>query len=437
MPPVQSAVATLRRGDEVVHIYTESLAVKILSKAGNHDYRRSPADVPVPEAGVLPKAQLAASSSLDAILQVFPELTGSASTSLATALRVRPVRDTLSGHAVRGIPLTKWIGYVASAADAGRHLSVGIIDEVIAELHHVMVPPVPLPIPLADTRQGLGLSTPLDSASREEIDFVWSHDPWANVCSRTCITRPSTSATTSSASLWAQWRPVAPGADARQGFSRSTPLDSASREEIDFVWSHDPWANGSSRTCNTWSSTSATTSSASLWALWRPGALGASNTLTNEITSSEEVESASEALAPRGISVLATSDESPQADVDTPAATYTALPATDASAADGTGGSLHRAEWADMMDSAESDMMDPVVTAAKVTVFEEMSHAEKAADPLFNVAVRKDSDGTTFYAVVDNIQVVKESRERLYLIRYSDGDVEHLTASQVVRYIVF
>jgi len=134
---------------------------------------------------------------------------------------------------------------------------------------------------------------------------------------------------------------------------------------------------------------------------------------------------------------LATSDESPQADVDTPAATYTALPATDASAADGTGGSLHRAEWADMMDSAESDMMDPVVTAAKVTVFEEMFHAEKAADPLFNVAVRKDSDGTTFYAVVDNIQVVKESRERLYLIRYSDGDVEHLTASQVVRYMVF
>ena len=374
MTPVQSAVATLRRGDEVVHIYTESLAVKILSKAGNHDYRRSPADVPVPEAGVLPKAQLAASSSLDAILQVFPELTGSASTSLATALRVRLVRDTLSGHAVRGIPLTKWIGYVASAADAGRHLSVSIIDEVIAELHHVMVPPVPLPIPLADTRQG---------------------------------------------------------------FSRSTPLDSASREEIDFVWSHDPWANGFSRTCNTWSSTSATTSSASLWALWRPGALGASNTLTNEITSSEEVESASEALAPRGISVLATSDESPQADVDTPAATHTALPATDASAADGTGGSLHRAEWADMMDSAESDMMDPVVTAAKVTVFEEMSHAEKAADPLFNVAVRKDSDGTTFYAVVDNIQVVKESRERLYLIRYSDGDVEHLTASQVVRYMVF
>ena len=116
--------------------------MKILSKAGNHDYRRSPADVPVPEAGVLPKAQLAASSSLDAILQVFPELTGSASTSLATALRVRPVRDTLSGHAVRGIPLTKWIGYIASAADAGRHLSVGIIDEVIAELHHVMVPPL-------------------------------------------------------------------------------------------------------------------------------------------------------------------------------------------------------------------------------------------------------------------------------------------------------
>ena len=90
-----------------------------------------------------------------------------------------------------------------------------------------------------------------------------------------------------------------------------------------------------------------------------------------------------------------------------------------------------------MMDSAESDMMDPVVTAAKVTVFEKMSHAEKAADPLFNVAVRKDSDGSTFYAVVENIEIVKESRERLYLIRYSDGDVEHLTASQVVRHMVF
>ena len=33
-----------------------------------------------------------------------------------------------------------------------------------------------------------------------------------------------------------------------------------------------------------------------------------------------------------------------------------------------------------------------------------------------------------------HVHVSRESRERLYLVRYSDGDIEHLTADQVQRW---
>lgn len=56
----------------------------------------------------------------------------------------------------------------------------------------------------------------------------------------------------------------------------------------------------------------------------------------------------------------------------------------------------------------------------------------KAADPLMGMKIRRLIDDQYFTGVVENSEKGQVSGERLYKVRYSDGDLEHLTAKQVM-----
>ena len=62
---------------------------------------------------------------------------------------------------------------------------------------------------------------------------------------------------------------------------------------------------------------------------------------------------------------------------------------------------------------------------------EEMHAADKLRDPLRGARIRRTIDGQAHAGRVEDIQVGKLSGERLYLIKYDDGDLEHLTADRV------
>ena len=61
---------------------------------------------------------------------------------------------------------------------------------------------------------------------------------------------------------------------------------------------------------------------------------------------------------------------------------------------------------------------------------EDVPAEEKQGDPWMGAKLRRTVDGTELDAVVDDIERGKVTGERLYRIRYADGDAEHLTALQ-------
>jgi len=62
---------------------------------------------------------------------------------------------------------------------------------------------------------------------------------------------------------------------------------------------------------------------------------------------------------------------------------------------------------------------------------EDLPTALKVADPLLHAKVRRQVEGACCVARVVNVERGRDTKELLYLIKYADGDVEHLTASQV------
>eukprot|EP00421_Protoceratium_reticulatum_P051274 CAMPEP_0168440988 /NCGR_PEP_ID=MMETSP0228-20121227/43255_1 /TAXON_ID=133427 /ORGANISM="Protoceratium reticulatum, Strain CCCM 535 (=CCMP 1889)" /LENGTH=243 /DNA_ID=CAMNT_0008455293 /DNA_START=52 /DNA_END=779 /DNA_ORIENTATION=+ len=62
---------------------------------------------------------------------------------------------------------------------------------------------------------------------------------------------------------------------------------------------------------------------------------------------------------------------------------------------------------------------------------EDLPEAEKQADPLRHARISRMVDGTQHEGEVEDIECGKITRERLYRIKYTDGDLEHLTAAQV------
>ena len=57
--------------------------------------------------------------------------------------------------------------------------------------------------------------------------------------------------------------------------------------------------------------------------------------------------------------------------------------------------------------------------------------AEKDADVLRRASIERVLKGCVYHGTVEDIEQGKDTGERLYLIRYTDGDTEHLTADQV------
>eukprot|EP00933_Yihiella_yeosuensis_P054260 TRINITY_DN5265_c0_g5_i1.p1 TRINITY_DN5265_c0_g5~~TRINITY_DN5265_c0_g5_i1.p1 ORF type:complete len:420 (+),score=76.92 TRINITY_DN5265_c0_g5_i1:160-1419(+) len=62
---------------------------------------------------------------------------------------------------------------------------------------------------------------------------------------------------------------------------------------------------------------------------------------------------------------------------------------------------------------------------------EDLPEAEKRADPLRHAKIRRVVGDRTFMGKVEDIEVGQISRERLYRIRYEDGDLEHITEAEV------
>ena len=62
---------------------------------------------------------------------------------------------------------------------------------------------------------------------------------------------------------------------------------------------------------------------------------------------------------------------------------------------------------------------------------ERLAEAERLADPFLHAQLCRLHRGSWFQGVVEDIEVTKRKRTRLYLCRYKDGDCEHFTADEV------
>lgn len=62
---------------------------------------------------------------------------------------------------------------------------------------------------------------------------------------------------------------------------------------------------------------------------------------------------------------------------------------------------------------------------------EDLPEEEKMVDPLRHAKIRRIVNGEEFDGEVEDIEQGKISKDRLYRIKYSDGDLEHLTEEQV------
>jgi len=87
-----------------------------------------------------------------------------------------------------------------------------------------------------------------------------------------------------------------------------------------------------------------------------------------------------------------------------------------------------------------TEQPDPTAIAPEDDQMEEeleaLPDAEKNADPLLHAKIRREVTGQTFLGQVEDIEVGKNTRDRLYLIKYDDGDMEHFTEQQVKEYLV-
>ncbi len=89
----------------------------------------SPRPVDHKNLGLLSLASQTAQESLDKLVGMYP-LGGPASRYLGTALRVPCVRQRLQEVQLRGTSLLQWLRWTSAAADANRHLTCTILQEI-------------------------------------------------------------------------------------------------------------------------------------------------------------------------------------------------------------------------------------------------------------------------------------------------------------------
>eukprot|EP00746_Dinoflagellata_sp_MGD_P116631 gnl/MRDRNA2_/MRDRNA2_52455_c0_seq1.p2 gnl/MRDRNA2_/MRDRNA2_52455_c0~~gnl/MRDRNA2_/MRDRNA2_52455_c0_seq1.p2 ORF type:complete len:198 (+),score=72.43 gnl/MRDRNA2_/MRDRNA2_52455_c0_seq1:101-694(+) len=73
--------------------------------------------------------------------------------------------------------------------------------------------------------------------------------------------------------------------------------------------------------------------------------------------------------------------------------------------------------------------MDP--EAPEGEEVEALSEEKRLADPLWQVRIKNTIAGKTFAGRVVGIDEGTQTKERLYLVQYEDGDLEHMTADSV------
>ena len=79
-------------------------------------------------------------------------------------------------------------------------------------------------------------------------------------------------------------------------------------------------------------------------------------------------------------------------------------------------------------------MSNFLATTAPDSVEEEiidLPDADKETDVLRRATVKRVWEGVAYYGMVEDIEQGKDSGDRLYLVKYTDGDQEHFTADQV------
>ena len=123
----RSALLTVRRGLEVIHVHTERMASRYLFEASG-SCGTSKCSV-----GLGAALAVGAAEVLEALVGAFP-LDGKATKSLSTALRARMVRTALSSDEEMMCNLE----YIAKGADAFRHLTPSLIKKTVAELQQYL-----------------------------------------------------------------------------------------------------------------------------------------------------------------------------------------------------------------------------------------------------------------------------------------------------------
>ena len=76
-------------------------------------------------------------------------------------------------------------------------------------------------------------------------------------------------------------------------------------------------------------------------------------------------------------------------------------------------------------DEAEYEELEPI------------PHSEKTTDPWFHARILRWMGSRTYAGYIADVEIGKVSRDRLYLIRYDDGDLEHVTEKQVLEHEEF
>ena len=120
---------SIRHGNTVAHVSTPEEAVAIMRALAS-----PPSSTKAEDAQLLSCASDFSQRSLEALCQAYPQLSGAATRSIGTALRVAQVRSDLCGISVRGTPILKVLGWTAAAADAQRHLTQAVIQEAHSKL---------------------------------------------------------------------------------------------------------------------------------------------------------------------------------------------------------------------------------------------------------------------------------------------------------------
>ena len=65
-----------------------------------------------------------------------------------------------------------------------------------------------------------------------------------------------------------------------------------------------------------------------------------------------------------------------------------------------------------------------------------LKEAEQEADSLFHAKIRRSVGGMMLRGYVEDTDVGQRTGERLYRVRYEDGDLEHMTDVQMLQCVV-